>query len=303
MKLLGSANILAGPASFKVPTGQYARFLLRAAGTNQAGQTLTLANLGLITATWRNIAWTGVSFANVNALNGHVGGAVETATAAGGAFTHSCFLEASYARDGNVFDVTAEDNVYINVDLSGVTAAIVASGTIQLYGLPADGAMAYMPKLFRYTHSVAASGTQPETIAADNIALVFLQTLTNIARVQVSVDNVPQVQGEVAALLAASNYESTLETASTTTLLLNLNRSGLWDERLSDNVIVEVTATGGGAVATDVVFVAVDPTPDTLSRSRATLDSKVAVRQARKLQLNKDRAVKVSRAISGQTAA
>lgn len=298
MKLLGSANVLAGPATFKIPPGQYSRFLLRVAGTNQAGQTLTLANLGLMTGTWRNINWLSIAAANVNALNNHIGGAVETATAAGGAFTHSMFIEASYKRDGNVFDVTSEDNVYVSIDLSGVSAVIVVSGTVELYGFDADGAMAYLPKLFQYTHTVAASGTQPETIAADNVGMLFVTPLTNIARVQVNVDNVPHVQGALAALLSGSNYESVLETASTTTLLLNLNRSGLWDESLSDNVVVELTAGGGGAVSSAVCFVSIDPTPDVLTRSRATLDNKIAVKQSRKLGLGKDRAVKVSRALA-----
>lgn len=300
MVLLQAANILAGPANFSVPAGQYSSFLIRGAGVNAGGATEVIASMGLVTGTWRGGAWMSVRFDDLNILSRHTGGVMESASAIGAGFAFSCRIKSSYGLDGNIFDVTDDDNVKISVDLSGITAAVVASGTVSLFGVLQDGAQAYVPRLSYYVHSVPASGSVPEQIQVDNVSHLMMTPLTNLARLQVLKDNVPYCQLTTAEALCLSNNDWQTEAAAeTTVILIPLQRSGMFSEALSDDVRLTLDAGAGGAVATRVMTIGLDPTPDVLARSRATLDSKVTVKRDRKSRLRKDRAVKVDQAVQG----
>lgn len=308
MKLLRSHNILSGPANYKIPAGQYSRFIIRVTGTNQAAQTLSIANLGVITATWRGVGFMSVPFYAVNQLNARFGGVVETASAIGAAFRMSCQIESSYVGDGNVWDVTDDDDVYINVNLSGVTGTIVASGTLQIFGVAVEGQQAYVPRLFQLTTNVAANGVIPYDLAYDNVGFVFVcQTngaaaILNLSRLEVEVDRELRIQGSDTDLWSQTNYETLTETepASDNNILLNLNQSRSVNEMLSDDITVRVYAAGGGACTADLVSCSYDFTPDVLARSKATIDNRTANKQSRKLQLGKKRSVVTAQAISGR---
>lgn len=300
MKRLRSHNILAGAANFTIPAGQYGGFMIRVTGTNQGGETLTIANLGLITSTWRGVSWNSVTYEDVNTLNGHQGGVAEAASGAGIAFTFSAFIMASYGPDGNIFDVTDDDDLIISLDLSGVTGTIVADGLVEIFGLIQDGAQAYVPRLFGRTMTVAASGSEPVAMPQDNIIAIFLRDKTNVARIQVEKDRSIFAQGTWDDLLSVSNFKSVVETGLAESIVINMNESGFFDEKLTDDVTITVDAGVGGATQLHVVSISVDPAPDVMARSRATLDNKQAMVRARKIQLGKTRAAKVSAALQGR---
>jgi hypothetical protein len=292
--------MLAGPANFDVPAGQYESLILVASGTNAGGATLALANLGLITATWRGAAFMSERFDDLNTLSRLVGGIAENASAIGAAFRMMARIRASYGNDGNVFDITDDDDVRISVDLSGL-GALVAAGNLQLFGVMQDGAQAYVPRLFHYVHALPASNQLPEDIKQDNVSHLMLTVLTNLARVQVEKDNAPWYQCTTADALSLSNNDYRVEAAAETdAILLSMNRSGLFNEALSDDVRLTLEAGAGGAAAVRVTSISIDPTPDVLARSRSTLDTKVVVKRERKTKLGKTRAVTVDAAIQGK---
>lgn len=303
MKQLDTANILAGVANLRVPPGQYGGFMLRVAGTNQVAQTLTTTNCGLITASWRNVNFTSVRFVDLALMNAREGGVVEATSTAGGAIGLACFLPASWNGDGNVFDCTQDDNVLITVDLSGVTGTIVASGTITLFGIPQEGAMAYLPRITTQTGNVPASGNQNPVLGVENITHLFINTLTNLDRVQVNVDSVAFVQSTVAELLALSNFDSVVETAVTTNILIRFNRARIVNEMLADNIDLQLYAGSGGAAAPQLVSVWCDFSPDIYARSKATVTNRLDTRIARKRMFGKNRAVAVVEQLTGKTAA
>jgi len=297
MKQLRSHNILSGPANLKVPAGQYGALALRFSGTNQAGQTLTLANCGNITATWRSVSFMSVPVTEMNILNAHVGGVPESATAAGAAFTHTVVILPSYVGDGNVFDVVETDEFYISVDLSGVTGVIVASGTVTLLGLPQLGAMAYLPHIMSQVANVPASGSFQYDINHDNCAFILLSALTNVSRQEIVRDRLVEVSCTPAEGLAMSNYFDRLETARTDDILFNMVHSGMFDESLADDVHINIFAGAGGAATPVITAICMDGTPDTLARSRDSANAFVNATKARKVNAGKMRAVTVSNAL------
>lgn len=301
MKRLGSVNILNGPASFEVPAGQYGSFVLRAAGTNQAGQTLTLANLGNVSVTIGGHGYGYASFTSLNNVQALMQGLVETATAAGAAFTHTSMMPASYVGDGNVFDVARQDNIYIDVDLSGVTGVIVASGTLELYGVKQVGAQAYWPKLAMLTRNIAASSVDPVELKYDNIGFLYFDGLTNIASIRVARDGEIVVDATPAQLLAWSNWRWNPAAALTDEFLLDFVGSKLFDESLSDSFEISIETNAGGAATPMLLAVSMEPTPTTLDRSRATYRAEVNSKIKRKTNLGRVRAVGVVSRLSGST--
>ena len=294
LKRLGSFNILNGAASFPVPAGQYGGFMLRAKGTNQAAQTLTLANLGNVSIEVGSHGFAYESYAAQNGINALMRGLAESSSAAGGAFSHMIYLPASYVNDGNIFDVSPIDNYYIKVDLSGVTSTIVVSGTLELFGVPQIGAQAYFPKIAMMTRNIAASSTDPVDLNIDNVGFVYMTGLTNVSAVRISQDGQLVVDAETADLIAQTNYEWNPATAVTDEILLSFVKSGLFDESLSDSFNITIESGSGGAATPTIVVVSMDPTPKTLERSRATFQSVVNNKIQRKGELGRTRAVQVT---------
>ena len=297
-----TANILSGAANLPVNSGQFSALFLRVSGTNQAAQTLTAANLGNITAFYKGRPFTSVSFADLQIVNNMDGGAVESASAAGGAFTFSCLLLASRNHDGNIFDVTQADNCQVTIDFSGVTAVIVASGTVELYGIPTEGAMRYIPQLFTYQPSIAASGTDVRQIPLENVAQIYFTTLTNLSLINVDKDGNAYTQASAAALQAFSNIDTQVETGLTTGFMVNLNRTGAISEALSDDVKLTLVAGSGGAAAPYLIVCAIDFTPEKFVQSANAVANAADVRFQKKAQAGKTRPVTVAKLVSGAPA-
>jgi hypothetical protein len=298
MKQLRAANLLAGAANFQVPSGQFAGFFLRATGTNVGGATTVIGNLGQVTMNTRYGATMSVPFAQLNLLDNHIGGVTENNSAIGAAFNFLCWIPASYVGDGNVFDVIDSDQMYISVDLSGVTAANVASGTISLLGVPQLGAQAYLPYIFTLTANVPASGSMPYDLNRDDVAMVFLQTLTNLDRFELVRDNFIEVQCTVAEGLACTNFFDRVETAVTTDILLNMVRSGQFNESLADHAQIKIYATGGGVCATVITAIGYFATPDIYARSKEAYNSQVTQKHVDKAAAGKMNAVTVAKSIA-----
>lgn len=298
MKLLGSTNILSGAASFPIPAGQYGGFMIRAAGTNQAGQTLTLANLGNVSVAVQGHGVIYSSFTALNNIPALARGVVETATAAGAAFTHSAFILPSFVSDGNIFDVSAQDNWFVDVSLGGVTGVIVASGTLEIFGIPQDGAQAYFPKMAMQSRNIAASSTDQFTLSMDNIGFLWIDGLTNIDTITIAIDGQTKVFGSPAELLAFSNWYWNPATALTDEILLDFVKSKTFDESLSDKFEITILTNAGGAATPVIIPISYEPTPQLFNRSKATYIAKRQDKLDRKSAAQKLSAVDISNKLS-----
>jgi hypothetical protein len=300
MKRLDSANLLAGPARLNVLGGQYAAFMLRVNGLTAAGAAPTLAQFGLIRMTVDGRPCYSVSLATTQTINAMDLGLVESAIGAAGGnpITLSAMILSSRAGDGNIFDISSADNATVELDLAAISAANVASGTVELYGIEQEGTQMYMPRLFTNQPNIAASSLADVQLNYENVSHLYVVTLTNLDRIQVVRDNEVYANGAVAALLAFSNMDSRIEAAFTAGLRINMHRSGALSESLSDTLKVEIFTTAGGVATPELVTVSLDFTPDKLNRSAALVEAKAKAKFERKQADNKGRPVTVAKALS-----
>lgn len=294
---MDAENMLAGAANLKIQPGQYAGFLIRASGTNQAGQTLAVADLGWITAYYQGRPFFSVSFTDNQIINNIDLGLVEAASAIGAAFAFSTIIMASRVNDGNIFDISGADNAYVDVSLAGVTGALVAAGVIEIFGIPEEGTMMYLQQLFSNAPQIAAGGTDVLDLNYDNVSHLYFTAPTNLNQIQVDRDRVTMMQCGWADFIAFSNMDARLEAAFTTGARLIMQRSGALGEALSDNVKVTLTAAGGGAANPHIIAVCLDYTPDVLARSATQTQQTTEIRLRRKVDLGKSRPVTVAAAL------
>lgn len=300
MKRQDSKSILAGPAIMEVQPGQYAGFMVRVVGTNQAGQTLTAANLGTLSGRIKGKPFYAVSFAATQTINNIDMGFIEAASAAGGAFTFSAFIPASRVGDGNIFDVVETDSLTIELDLSGVTAVIVLTGTVQLFGVPQEGSQLYLPEVFGQMPTIAASSLDDVTLRYDNISSVYVVTTTNLNRVTATKDGQSVVDATAADLQALSNADNRHEAAFTAGFKIDLNRSGSIGEGLSDQVKLSLETGAGGAFGGTIVAVGHSFTPAAFARSAALASAMTNDRLKAKVQSGKTDVAQVVKAVSAR---
>ena len=294
---MDSHNILAGPAQLKIQPGQYAGFMIRVAGTNQAGETLAVGSLGLITAWYQGRPFISVTFADNQIINNMDLGVVEAASAIGAAFAWSTLIMSSRVGDGNVFDIAGQDNSRVDISLAGITVAEVLNGTVEIFGIPQEGSMQYLHSMFSNSPQVAAGGTDVLDLTYDNISHLYYTCPTNVAMLQTERDRVSVQQSSWADFIAFSNMDCRLEAAFTTGARLIMQRSGALGEALTDNVKITITAGAGGAANPHVIACCLDYTPDVLVRSAVQTQQTTEVKLRRKVGLGKSRPVTVAQAL------
>lgn len=296
-----SANILSGPANLNVIPGQYAALMVRVTGLTAAGAAPTLANFGLLTGTIDGRPFYSVPLSVTQSINSMDLGLVESAIGAAGGnpIALSAVILASRAGDGNVFDFAESDNVQIGLDLSGISAANVASGTVQLFAIPQEGVQMYLPKMFAQVPNLAASSTDIIRLQYENISHLYVITTTNVASLMIQKDRKVFLDSAMADIQAFSNMDTRTEAAFTAGFVVNFHRSGSLSESLSDDLQVSITAGAGGAATPSLVPVSLDFTPDVLARSQTLVQATAQARFDRKTALGKGRPVTVARAIAG----
>lgn len=295
-----TANLLAGPAILPIKAGQWAALMLRIQGTTGAGAAPTVANFGLVRGRFIGRPFHSVTWNANQEVNRIDLGQVEHSIGAAGGnpIVSSLMILASRSADGNIFDVDENDDSAIEVTLDGLTAANVGGGTIQLYGIPQEGVQMYIPQMFTRQPNLAASTTDVLRLKDENVSTIYVVTLTNLDRLLGVKDGEVFCNAEVAALLAASNMDARLEAAFTTSLRMDLHKSGSLTEALSDQVELTITTTAGGAATPEVVPVSLDFTPNGLARSNALIEGKSALKIQRKIDTGKSRPVTVLNAVS-----
>jgi hypothetical protein len=291
----GSSNLLAGPASLELRPGQYAGFMVRIAGLTAAGAAPTLANFGTLGVRYKRGRIFSTTLSAAQEMDTLDFGLVESAIGAAGGnpITISAIIPASRVGDGNIFQVGDNDGYELTLDLNGIAAANVASGTVTAFGIPAQGVQKYIPQVFSTVPSIPASGFQNLNLKYENVSALYLFTLTNLDLITVIRDGQVLVDASVAEMLALSNMDNRIEAAHTTGLKIDLNRSGALGEQLSDDLIVKLTATAGGAATPELIVISHDFTPDDLQRSASSVTATVNNALQRKVNAGLTRPVKV----------
>lgn len=298
MRTLDSHDIKSGIANLRVPAGQYGALMIRASGTNDTGDDTVAADMGIVTARWGGRSWVQIKFDQLQFVNDVLGGFVEGTSTTAGAFAFSAMLTSSYSGDGNIYDIHESDNVFIQVNLSGIDADQL-SGTLELIGLPREGHMMYLPEILGQTPSIAANGVLPVNIPMNNITHLFIAAQTNVARVGIYVDGREHTEIAQAAMQAASNMLFRKEATYSSMSAIAIAPSGKMGEALSDDVVVRITATGSAATP-DLITVGLNFTPDLLSRSRSINRAVVAERLNRKRTHRKGSAEEVARTLRSE---
>jgi hypothetical protein len=220
MERLKSENIMNGFVTLDLRAGKYKGLLLRASGTNQAGQTALVTDLGKIKLQHQNfgerINTTFKFWADrTNALDG----VAEADSVAAGAFAFTCVV--SFRR---LFDKTnvlvARSDLKTTLTWDSLTALLlstkIASGTMEIYGLFDDtGAARYIPNVRTQQVSCPAAQFYKEHIPSPFVEEVWGVDDAQIDTVQVLRDGLVKVDGKWAALKALSNAINNVETAIT----------------------------------------------------------------------------------------
>lgn len=297
MILHDSKSLLAGAAQLDVKPGQFSALVLRVAGTT-GGAAADQADVGLVTGSWRDRSFFSMRFDDLMQIDAMELGQVEDDDAT--PFNYTALIPATFKADGNVFDVTAQDKMTIRVDLSGaagVAGAAWTGGTISLFGVPSEGRMSYLPRMFQHQPNIAASSTDPIDLPYENIQRIYFFNTTNLDRLYISKDGQPVVQATVAEQLALSNMECRLESAFTAGFVVDCCRSRTLSQSMSDNFNVTLTTGSGGAATPRIIVVSLDFTPDAYDRSGVLVNAQFKARMTRKVKDNRTRPVDLIRKV------
>lgn len=256
MRLFHSESILNGAASEFVPPGIHRFVYVVFAGTNQAGQALSLANLN------RFLLNKGGELAGTDLINTTVNfmslltnlklGVAEFSSAVGGAFRIAVYLPFHAWWDLYRGTGFPDKQGYLQFDLSGVTGTIVASGTIKMYVEAARGLASYETYLIQRNIQIGGAGAVPQQLEKRNISSIFVIEDALIATYYVTTD-----RGSHTELVSQADQKSVsnaLNRVETAIGLIEINLNP-YNEITSDlNHWVKLAVDATGAVNLNVML-------------------------------------------------
>lgn len=248
MKLFHSESILNGASSSFIPPGVHRFIYAVFAGTNQAGQALSLANLG------RFLLNKGGEQAGTDLINTTVNfmslltnlklGVAEFSSAVGGAFRIGIYLPLHAWWDLYRGTAFPDKQGYLQFDLSGVTGTIVANGTIKMYVEAAQGLASYETYLIQRNIQVGGAGAVPQQFEKRNISSIFVIEDALITTYYVTTDKGSHTELVTQAdQKSISNALNRVETALNL-IEINLNPYNVITNDLNHWVKMSVDATG-----------------------------------------------------------
>lgn len=300
---------------FRIPEGMYSRLYLVLEGTSDTGDTISIAELGNVTATLNGRTFIGNVLAGSlmhfgNLMAGRVDAYLATAGATKAVIPIFCY-EPIAGLNNNVLHVTDQDNAVIEINWAGNFVTDLASGYLSLYADDCDGVMNYCYEYNEYSYSLAAAGTIQERIPGENFTHLMIREpdFTNFQLIEIMVDGALKHQSTAYAATGGSNFRNQIEDvgdvdASTlgaqqvggdtneptyTDVAEFPIYNGQWSEALSDNVNLIINASG--AVSPTILMTSLNFYPDRAARSKALLQAKIQSALQRKRLLSKTRPV------------
>lgn len=219
MRLISTAPIANLFLDANNPFGKFGAFLIRFAGTAQAGQTVTLADLGTIVFNWDGDDKVNAPFSFLSQAGNLYGGVVESVSNIGGTFAFSVIIPAGLWNDKNncYYFEEGKDTAYWKLNFPAMIPALVATGSVSIYALPAIGGVQnYIHKITTQTVISAGAGQVPGKINVPNIVTLYLDNPTAlIDNSSILIDGKLRVSGDIVSELSYSNFIHNVETPST----------------------------------------------------------------------------------------
>jgi hypothetical protein len=280
LRFIGSGSILTQLQTVEIPTGQYRELFLYISGTNAGGATLALTSMNNLRINRNGQDFINCNIDNISALSDLLAGMIDAASAIGAAFHfgfHIPFYVGSYGQFPNILNVSDEDNVKVHFDF-GALAAIVASGTFNLWGRPESGIENYVPLLIQDAIALGAAGAQEKRKASiQNIfsCYAFPNTPANFAKLEVSRDNQVMTDANYADLAAYTNLVNRKEATAIAVAEARVAIALRPDELLSENIYV-MPSSQTGAVTIELVYSGAQFDEKSTNDSGRALDQRVS---------------------------
>jgi hypothetical protein len=241
MRLIKSSLHSDGSVLFDLPAGRYSHLYVRFNGTNVAGQTLAVTELGSLKLTHFNNEIVNIAPDHLVNLTNLYGGVPESSSAIGAAFTFSFVVPFRRKNDRNNALLVSPNST--RFALTGYNTAKVAAGsTIEVYGIYTNAPAAYVPVLKGVDLPIAAAMDFLYDFPVRNISQVYVVSDVNISRVQVTKDGESVVDGTFSAVDAYSDATNIVETGITFVELM-APKSDLLQEAINQQVKVKFTTT------------------------------------------------------------
>jgi hypothetical protein len=281
MNLLSTTNVSNNTVSFTLPSGQYGMLAVVYDVVTSVSKTASLASCGNV-----RLNWTGEDIINVpariiNLLNNLYGGVAEAIFASAASNRVTIFITPGLAYDAKtVYDIGQNDNVTLTLDFTAL-AALSASGTVKIYGIPKIGVMSYIHKLLPKFCIAQSAGVVPDSIPVNNISeFIMDDPATNLVTgVQIIKDNITVVNCQsILDLQARNNFIHLVETAVTNVLAVDLAESKDLREVTGGTLQFQITFSGAATLPLYYGFCSYTGQKLVESQSRATkmLNQKVA---------------------------
>lgn len=251
MRQLFSAPLSNNTLTFYLPKGQFGNLMVVYAGTTDAGQTWTRADLGQVRLNWNGDDAINVDAEILNLLDNIYGGVAEATFAAAGANRAAVIIPSGLWFDSaNVFDVGDTDRVFVKLDFSAAAAKCsVAGGTVTIFAKPKIGVMNYLHKMV--TRNINSSGafTYSDTFPISNVSQVYLKNPSgaNVSHIQLNKNSETVVDADTADVNAYSDWIHQLE-ATNSTIAIDFGETKDIRENVGSQISFKYTFSGAGTL-------------------------------------------------------
>jgi hypothetical protein len=240
-----------------LPEGGVKGLFVRFSGTNAAGVAATLADLGNVRVNLKGTDIDNATFNYFSLYNNLKWGVAEFTSVVAGTLAASIYIPFHQPDDNsNCLIVANQNDGYIQLQFPALVAALVASGTVEVYVIPSRGSNSYLSLHLQQNIQAGGAGSTKQSLTSFNIANVYVVDNVIATQYLVTRDGIQSVNASRTALLAKSNLDNRVETAILF-FEIPLNPSALLANTYANRVDVQVTTTAAvnlGLVYNSILF-------------------------------------------------
>lgn len=241
MKIIKSDNTLNLATQVALPSTIIKGLFIRFAGTNGAGATTTEADLGTIRVNYRGQDIVNADLAFFGLLNNLHMGTHESGSAIGAAMAMSFYIPFHMPWDHkNGLINTDADRGTLYLQFPLLIAALLATGTVEIYVIEAKTVATYVPVWLNQNLQAGGAGQLTDRFRQFNISSVYYVPNAAITgQIVVNRDGQNVINASQAVLDANSNLINEVEAAVLLTQI-DLNPNHILGNALSNNVDVVI---------------------------------------------------------------
>jgi hypothetical protein len=256
MKIIKSDSTLNLATQVALPSTIIKGLFIRFAGTNAAGQTATEANLGSIRVNYRGQDIVNADIAFFGLLNNLTKGVHEFSSAIGGDVVASYYIPFNVPWDEqNGLINTEADRGTVYLQFPALIAALVATGSVEIYVIEAKTVATYVPVWLNQNLQAGGAGQLTDRFRQFNISSVYyVENAAITGQVIVNKDGQNVINASQAVLKANSNLINNVETA-VTLIQIDLNPNHILGNALANNVDVVIGVNAGTTIVAYVLAI------------------------------------------------